>query len=278
MLTSIVALCLSAVVSAYHVGDGLTPGNVTAAGRAPEPGITVACERSLPLGTRVFIDGLGERVCHDRMHLRYEGGAMNFDVYAHSTEAALKWGRQTRAYRVVSRPPGATVQVWRRKVAWATCQSAAGPTGTWMAAHCYPPPGPNLTIYIGTERVTRWSVDPTRDLAHANVGADPSVFMRPTVEGELATAGPLSLVARGYRWLTIAPGGYLPSADGVGFASRDWCVTAGRLIRGMSGTGIHGSDGALLGIVIGGSIGFGGEALAVPECAGRQRAIGVEVP
>src|SRR3989304_6285859 len=105
MLTSIVALCLSAVVSAYHVGDGLTPGNVTAAGRAPEPGITVACERSLPLGTRVFIDGLGERVCHDRMHLRYEGGAMNFDAYAHSTGRALRGGGVWKEGLRAPRPP-----------------------------------------------------------------------------------------------------------------------------------------------------------------------------
>lgn len=52
------------LVTAYAVGDGNTPGEITADGRKVRPGITAACR--LPLGTMIYIEGIGPRVCEDR--------------------------------------------------------------------------------------------------------------------------------------------------------------------------------------------------------------------
>lgn len=52
------------LVTGYAVGDGNTPGEITADGRKVRPGITAACR--LPLGTMIYIEGIGPRVCEDR--------------------------------------------------------------------------------------------------------------------------------------------------------------------------------------------------------------------
>lgn len=49
----------------YHVTGYVATGNACASGVMPEAGITVA-SNSLPLGTRVYIEGIGERVVQDR--------------------------------------------------------------------------------------------------------------------------------------------------------------------------------------------------------------------
>src|SRR5690606_41922664 len=39
---------------------------ITASGKPVEAGVTVACPPDLPFGTVLRIEGVGERVCHDR--------------------------------------------------------------------------------------------------------------------------------------------------------------------------------------------------------------------
>jgi 3D (Asp-Asp-Asp) domain-containing protein len=65
---------------------------ITASGVKAVEGITIAADiRKLPMGTKVYIEGLGERIVQDT------GGAIKgnrIDIYFDSHEDALKWGRQ----------------------------------------------------------------------------------------------------------------------------------------------------------------------------------------
>jgi 3D (Asp-Asp-Asp) domain-containing protein len=87
-------------VTAY----GLTcdaPGPLTKAGTRPVAGFTIAADpRVLPLGSIVWIEGLGERQVHDI------GGAVrgkHVDVYVSNCREARQWGRQARLVRVLHR-------------------------------------------------------------------------------------------------------------------------------------------------------------------------------
>lgn len=65
---------------------------ITASGAKTKEGITIAADwRVLPKGTRVYIDGVGERIVEDK------GGAIKgnkIDVYFESEKEALKFGRK----------------------------------------------------------------------------------------------------------------------------------------------------------------------------------------
>lgn len=80
------------VVTAYSVGDNYTPDHgITASGERVEAGVTVACPKELPFGTRVDIENVGVRTCTDR------GGAIKgkrLDVYIPEIEEALKFGKR----------------------------------------------------------------------------------------------------------------------------------------------------------------------------------------
>lgn len=91
--------------------DRCSPGNVTASGRKPRVGRTIAAGRQWPFGTVVWIEGLGRRVVDDR------GGAVHshFDVYVARCPGKSRnqhtncWrgpglGSRPRAYRVISVP------------------------------------------------------------------------------------------------------------------------------------------------------------------------------
>lgn len=85
-------------VTAYTAGPestGKTPGHpaygITASGARVREGVTAACPPELPFGTRVHIEGVGERVCLDR------GGAIKgrrLDVYIADRSEALRFGRK----------------------------------------------------------------------------------------------------------------------------------------------------------------------------------------
>lgn len=80
------------VVTAYSVGDDYTPGHgITASGRPVEAQVTAACPRELPFGTRVEIEGVGERTCTDRGG-RIKGNRI--DVYIPEISDALKFGKR----------------------------------------------------------------------------------------------------------------------------------------------------------------------------------------
>lgn len=70
---------------------GKTDG-ITASGVKAVQGVTVAMNNSIPFGTKVYIEGVGERVVQDR------GGAIKankVDIYFDSHSDAIKFGRKT---------------------------------------------------------------------------------------------------------------------------------------------------------------------------------------
>lgn len=92
-------------VTAYTAGYESTqkkPGEVgygiTASGAPVQEGLTAACPKSMAFGTRLEIEGLGERVCQDR------GGAItdgHIDIYFASLQEARQFGRQWLNVRII---------------------------------------------------------------------------------------------------------------------------------------------------------------------------------
>lgn len=84
-------------VTGYSVGDPFTPGGITADGRKVRPGITVACPEELALGTMVYIEGVGPRVCEDRGALEGRWLDLAFETAAE----ALSFGKQMLAVVII---------------------------------------------------------------------------------------------------------------------------------------------------------------------------------
>lgn len=95
---------------------------ITASGTRAVEGVTVACPRTLPFGTRLAIEGVGVRVCEDRgsairgKHLDLFVGSLTHDGPDKGRQRALKWshGRPVhRRVRVLWRPDRrATLPPW----------------------------------------------------------------------------------------------------------------------------------------------------------------------
>lgn len=72
---------------------------ITASGVKAIEGITVAMDKSMPFGTKIYIDGIGERIVQDR------GGAIKnnrIDLYFDSHQEALNFGRQTKQVTILN--------------------------------------------------------------------------------------------------------------------------------------------------------------------------------
>ena len=72
---------------------------ITASGVKAREGITVAMNKSIPFGTKIYIDGVGERIVQDR------GGAIKgnrIDLYFDSHQEALNFGRQTKEVMILN--------------------------------------------------------------------------------------------------------------------------------------------------------------------------------
>lgn len=72
---------------------------ITASGVKAVEGVTVAMNKSIPFGTKIYIDGVGERIVQDR------GGAIKgnkIDLYFDSHEKALEFGRQTKQVTILN--------------------------------------------------------------------------------------------------------------------------------------------------------------------------------
>jgi 3D (Asp-Asp-Asp) domain-containing protein len=88
-------------VTAYcpcKVCCGQWAGGPTASGKMPVVGVTCAGPRRIPFGTRVRIEGLGERVVQDRLARKYDG---RFDVFFASHKEALRFGKRTLKVRIL---------------------------------------------------------------------------------------------------------------------------------------------------------------------------------
>ena len=76
---------------------GKTDG-ITASGDKATEGVTVAMDKSMPFGTKIYIDGVGERIVQDR------GGSIKgnrIDLYFDSHKEALNFGRQTKQVTII---------------------------------------------------------------------------------------------------------------------------------------------------------------------------------
>jgi 3D (Asp-Asp-Asp) domain-containing protein len=92
-------------VTAYTAGPestGKQPGDVgygmTASGEPVREGITAACPPSMAFGTRLEIEGIGERVCFDRGGSIKEG---RLDIYIAELKEARQFGRQRLQVRII---------------------------------------------------------------------------------------------------------------------------------------------------------------------------------
>lgn len=72
-------------------------GSRTASGKWPTVGMVATISRSIPFGTRVLIDGLGEFTVEDRI-----GHGSEFDIFTPSCAEADRFGRQHRRVRILS--------------------------------------------------------------------------------------------------------------------------------------------------------------------------------
>lgn len=85
--------------SCHNMKDGKC---LTAGGKDVKEGWTVACPRSVALGTVVNIEGFGERTCDDRTAVWVEqkfGGT--YDVFTEDYNQAKQYGRKTLKVRII---------------------------------------------------------------------------------------------------------------------------------------------------------------------------------
>jgi 3D (Asp-Asp-Asp) domain-containing protein len=88
-LTAYAPLDPKAVHGLDYIGDP----TITASGDKPIPGQTVAADKSIPFGTKVWIEGVGVRTVNDR------GGAIKrgrLDLCMATKSEAIHFGRQKR--------------------------------------------------------------------------------------------------------------------------------------------------------------------------------------
>ncbi len=77
------------------------------------PGQTVAADKSIPFGTKVWIDGIGIRTVNDR------GGSIKrrrLDLCVETREEALQFGRQNR--KVIILKEGQKIETNIRRLLW----------------------------------------------------------------------------------------------------------------------------------------------------------------
>jgi 3D (Asp-Asp-Asp) domain-containing protein len=92
-LLALVHSATAATVSAYcHCARCCGIANHPAAdGRQPVVGLTVAGPRWIPLGTRIYIEGIGIRIVTDRLALAYDD---RFDLFVATHREAKRFGLQ----------------------------------------------------------------------------------------------------------------------------------------------------------------------------------------
>lgn len=94
-----------AVITAYCACTKCCGSNavgLTASGKPPVQGVTVAGPRNLPFGTVVYIEGVGRRVVQDRTARRYDG---RFDVYFTKHADAVRFGIRTNRVWIAAYEP-----------------------------------------------------------------------------------------------------------------------------------------------------------------------------
>ena len=83
----------------YHCTAYAYTGSPCANGNYPTVGKTIACN-SLPMGTKVLIEGVGVRVVEDRGASWHQDNWL--DIYMGDVESCMQWGNQERMVVVLS--------------------------------------------------------------------------------------------------------------------------------------------------------------------------------
>lgn len=71
---------------------------ITASGKPVVEGVTIAAPRSIPFGTKLYIEGVGIRIVQDRLAKKYDN---RIDVFFNSHEKALKFGKKRLTVTVI---------------------------------------------------------------------------------------------------------------------------------------------------------------------------------
>ena len=90
---TVTAYCPCAICCGVMGGTG-----ITASGKQARQGVTVAASRSIPMGTRLRIEGVGVRVVQDRLAPRYDD---RVDVFFTSHSDAQRFGKRSLKVRVL---------------------------------------------------------------------------------------------------------------------------------------------------------------------------------
>ena len=95
-----------ASVTAYTAGyestqkrKGQDGYGITASGSYVQEGRTVACPKSMPFGTVIEIEGIGQRVCEDRGGAITEG---HIDLYIEDLGTARSFGRKNLGVKIIN--------------------------------------------------------------------------------------------------------------------------------------------------------------------------------
>jgi 3D (Asp-Asp-Asp) domain-containing protein len=73
-------------------GKWFSPRPRTASGQVPKDGITCAAPRRIPFGTRLYIQGVGERIVQDRLAKRFDS---RIDIFMSNHTNAVRFGIRT---------------------------------------------------------------------------------------------------------------------------------------------------------------------------------------
>lgn len=78
----------------------IATGHLTANSHIPLTYHTIAAPRCIPLGTVVFVEGIGERIVEDRTARKYDG---RWDLFVGSESEARKFGKQKHNIRIYAK-------------------------------------------------------------------------------------------------------------------------------------------------------------------------------
>jgi len=127
-------------------------------------------------------------------------------------------------------------------------------------------------LFNGSATVPPYSLDPARDLGHIAGGVDPSVVMRAPTEGETLTAHYPGGVFSRYQYQRVVDGRVYTAEHTPGDYLLLCWADGKQPAPGMSGSGLVGDDGALIGVQTNGG-------WVPPQiCASGHAALAVAVP
>lgn len=89
---------LKSYIGQFHCTAYAYTGSPTASGVMPKERHTVACN-SLPFGTKIYIEGVGEFVVEDRGASWHQDNWL--DIYMGDVESCYEWGNQERGVYII---------------------------------------------------------------------------------------------------------------------------------------------------------------------------------